>query len=132
MPSLKPEDGQKQPASSTQSIAFFLLNMSEFNASFSLFASKEKLSEKSPDHTGTIEVLADEVQAMISYLQTAEREDDWQGNSVVKIRLASWNNISPKGLAYQKGKVSKPMPKSDTATQRSAPAPVAAGSDLPF
>ena len=106
--------------------------MSEFNASFSLFASKEKASEKSPDHTGTIEVLADEVQAMISYLQTAEREDDWKGNSVVKIRLASWNNISEKGLHYQKGKVSKPMPKSDTPTERPVAAAVAAGDSLPF
>ena len=106
--------------------------MSEFNASFSLFANKEKTKETQPDHAGNIEILADEVQAMISYLQTAEREQDWKGNSVVKVRIASWNNISEKGLHYQKGKVSKPMPKSDTPTERSASAPVAAGSDLPF
>ena len=108
--------------------------MSEFNASFSLFASKEKKSENSPDHTGNIEILADEVQAMISYLQTAEREDDWQGNSVVKVRLASWNSESKNGLRYQRGKVSPPMAKSDAPTQQPAAAavPVAAGSDLPF
>ena len=112
--------------------------MAEFNASFSLFATKEKKSEKSPDHTGNIEILADEVQAMISYLQTAEREDDWQGNSVVKIRIASWNNTSEGGLQYQKGKVSPPITQAATPTQPEAcglrpPAAVAAGDDgLPF
>ena len=106
--------------------------MSEFNASFSLFASKEKKSEKSPDHTGSIEILADEVQAMISYLQTAEREDDWQGNSVVKVRLASWNSESKNGLRYQRGKVSPPMAMANTPTERPAVAAVAAGDSLPF
>ena len=106
--------------------------MSEFNASFSLFANKEKTKETQPDHAGNIEILADEVQALISYLQTAEREQDWKGNSVVKIRLASWNNISEKGLHYQKGKVSKPMPKSDTPTNQPVAAAVAAGDSLPF
>jgi len=112
--------------------------MAEFNASFSLFASKEKNSEKSPDHTGNIEILADEVQAMISYLQTAERENDWKGNSVVKIRIASWNNTSEGGLQYQKGKVSPPITQAATPTQPEAcglrpPAAVAAGDNgLPF
>ena len=108
--------------------------MSEFNASFSLFASKEKKSEKSPDHTGNIEILADEVQAMISYLQTAEREEDWKGNSVVKVRIASWNSVSKGGLTYQGGKVSPPRAKSDTPTNQPAAAavPVAAGDSLPF
>ena len=112
--------------------------MAEFNASFSLFASKEKTKETQPDHQGNIEILADEVQAMISYLQTAEREQDWKGNSVVKIRIASWNSESKNGLQYQRGKVSPPITPAATPTQPEAcglrpPAAVAAGDNgLPF
>jgi hypothetical protein len=88
--------------------------MTEFSARFSLFPSKEKKSEKSPDTTGNIEVAADQIQSMISYLQTAEREQDYQGNDVVKIRLAAWNTTSKGGMAYQSGKLSPPMANAPT------------------
>jgi hypothetical protein len=101
--------------------------MTEFSARFSLFPSKEKKSEKSPDTTGNIEVAVDQIQSMISYLQTAEREQDYQGNDVVKIRLAAWNTTSKGGMAYQSGKVSPPM--ANTAPQAVA-APVDA--NCPF
>ena len=101
--------------------------MTEFSARFSLFPSKEKKSEKSPDTTGNIEVSADQIQSMISYLQTAEREQDYQGNDIVKIRLAAWNTTSKGGMAYQSGKLSPPM--ANTPQQASA---AVVNSDVPF
>ena len=104
--------------------------MTEFNARFSLFATKEKKSEKSPDHTGNIEILEDEIQNVIAYLQNAEREVDYQDNRVVKIRLASWNTESKGGLAYQKGKMSPPI--TDTPAKAQGASSVAANDSLPF
>ena len=97
--------------------------MTDFNAKFSLFTSKEKKSEKSPDSTGNIEIAPSEVAALVAYLQDpANTEEDWQGNSVVKIRLAAWNATSKGGLDYINGLMSKPLPpmaKSDTPAQAS-------------
>ena len=41
----------------------------EFNAKFSLFPAKERKSEKSPNSTGSIEIPATEIPALIAYLQ---------------------------------------------------------------
>ena len=98
--------------------------MSDFKAKFSLFNSKEKTSEKSPDKTGNIEIASSEVAALVAYLQDpANTEEDWQGNSVVKIRLAAWNATSKGGLDYINGLASKPLPpmaQSPTAAQASS------------
>ena len=64
--------------------------MTEFSARFSLFPQEQKKSENSPDTTGNIEVLATEIPNLISYLQTAEKSEDYQGNQIVKIRMAGW------------------------------------------
>jgi uncharacterized protein (DUF736 family) len=82
----------------------------EFTAKFSLFPAKERKSEKSPDSTGSIEIPASELPALIRYLQDpANAQDDWQGNPAIKIRLAGWNATSKNGLQYVNGKVSPPM-----------------------
>jgi len=82
----------------------------EFTAKFSLFPAKEEKSEKSPDSTGSIEIPASELPALIRYLQDpANAQDDWQGNPAIKIRLAGWNATSKNGLQYVNGKVSPPM-----------------------
>ena len=95
--------------------------MTEFNAKFSLFPSKEKKSEKSPDSTGSIEIAANEVAALVSYLQDpANTQDDWQGNPAVKLRIAGWNSESKAGLRYVNGKVSPPMAQSATPAQASS------------
>lgn len=91
--------------------------MSDFTARFSLFSAKEKKSEKSPDSTGTVEFSASELPAVIAYLQdTANMQEDYQGNSVVKLRIAGWNATSKGGLAYVNGKVSPPMAQPAVAT----------------
>ena len=97
--------------------------MTEFSARFSLFPQEEKKSENSPDTTGNIEVLATEIPNLISYLQSAEQSEDYQGNQIVKIRMAGWTKESKTGKRFQSGKVSPPM--------SNAPAQ-ANTSDLPF
>lgn len=97
--------------------------MTEFSARFSLFPTDEKKSENSPDATGNIEVLATEIPNLISYLQSAEQVEDYQGNQIVKIRMAGWTKESKGGKRFQSGKVSPPM--------SNAPAQ-ALPSDLPF
>ncbi len=99
--------------------------MTEFSARFSLFPQEEKKSENSPDTTGNIEVLATEIPSLISYLQTAEQSEDYQGNQIVKIRMAGWTKESKSGKRFQSGKVSPPMSNAP-AQQQSTP------SDLPF
>ena len=64
--------------------------MSDFNIGFVQFTTLEenKKSEKSPDVTGNVEVLESSIPELINYLQTAERELDYQEeNKVVKIQI---------------------------------------------
>ncbi len=84
--------------------------MADFNISFVQFTQLEedKRTEKSPDVTGFIEVLATDVDALISYLQTAERERDYRGDEVVKLRLAGWNGETRNHIPMLKGKLSEP------------------------
>ena len=84
--------------------------MADFNIGFVQFTQLEedKRTEKSPDVTGFIEVLATDVNALINYLQTAELEEDYRGNKVVKLRLAGWNGTYRKNKPMLKGKLSAP------------------------
>ena len=88
--------------------------MSDFSINFVQFTTKEenKRTEKSPDVTGNIEVPAEEVNALISYLQNAERVLDWQDKEVVKISLAGWNREIKQGKnqgdRFLSGKLSSP------------------------
>ena len=105
--------------------------MPDFSIGFAQFTTPEaeKRTEKSPDVTGSIEVLASDVEALISYLQTAEREEDYRGDQVVKLRLAGWNGMTRKNNPMLKGKLSEPY-RPDNASSGAistvpAPAPVA-------
>ena len=84
--------------------------MSDFSINFAPFNLKESLkkSEKGPDITGNLEVPAEEVNALISYLQTAERVLNWKADEVVKIRLAGWSRETKNGDPYLSGKLSAP------------------------
>ena len=89
----------------------------EFTAKFSLFPAKERKSEKSPSSTGSIEIPATEIPALIAYLQDeANVQDDYQGNSVIKLRIAGWDATSKNGLKYLNGKVSPPLAQPAVAT----------------
>ena len=84
--------------------------MSDFSINVALFSVKEenKKSDKSPDMRGSLEVPAEEVNALISYLQTAERVMNYNDTEVVKIEFAGWRRQSKKGETYLSGKLSAP------------------------
>lgn len=102
--------------------------MSEFKATLALFPAKEKRSEKSPDHSGNIEILKSEIPSLIAYLQSAETEENYKGEPVVKLSTATWINQMRDGREYFKGSVSQPM-KRDEPTVIS---PVTNDDALPF
>ena len=92
--------------------------MTDLNASFSLFPAQEKKSERSPDYSGTIEIPADQINALVAHLGTAP-ENNWKDEPVLKLRIAGWKNESESGLKYLKGLVSVPMAQTTTSTQTS-------------
>lgn len=95
--------------------------MTDFSGNFSLFPAKEKRSDKSPDYTGTIELPLDQAMALADWLTGQPGEQAYNGETVVKIRLAGWKATSKNGMAYLNGKISAPQ-------QQQA----AASTDIPF
>ena len=93
--------------------------MTDLNASFSLFPSKEKKSERSPDFSGTIEISVDQIDALVAHLGTAP-ETNWKDESVVKLRIAGWNATSKGGMQYINGKVSTPMQQQQQTTDQAS------------
>jgi uncharacterized protein (DUF736 family) len=89
--------------------------MADLNASFSLFPSKEKKSERSPDYSGTIEISVSEIDALVAHLGTAP-ESNWKDEKVVKLRIAGWHAESKGGMKYINGKVSTPMQQQQQST----------------
>ena len=92
--------------------------MTDLNASFSLFPAQEKKSERSPDYSGTIEIPADQINALVAHLGTAP-ENNWRDEPVLKLRIAGWKAESKAGKQYVNGKVSVPMAQTTTSTQTS-------------
>ena len=86
------------------------LKMSDFSAQIAVFPREVDNGSKQPNASGDIQVLATEIPNLISFLQQAERENDYKGNSVVKLRVALWQGVSKSGSAYMSGKVTPPKP----------------------
>ena len=83
--------------------------MSELNASFSLFPTQEKRSERSPDYSGTIEIPVADIDALVAHLGS-QPESNWRDEPVVKLRIAGWNATSRNGgKSYLNGKISIPQ-----------------------
>ena len=83
--------------------------MSELNASFSLFPTQEKRSERSPDYSGTIEIPVADIDALVAHLGT-QPENNWRDEPVVKLRIAGWKATSRNGgKNYINGKISIPQ-----------------------
>jgi hypothetical protein len=99
--------------------------MTELNASFSLFPAQEKKSERSPDHSGTIEIPADQINALVAHLGT-QPENNWKDEPVLKLRIAGWNAQSKAGKTYVNGKISTPK------DQQQVPAATTDACNLPF
>ena len=98
--------------------------MSELNASFSLFPTKEKRSERSPDYSGTIEIPVADINALVPHLGT-QPESNWRDEDVIKLRIAGWKATSKGGKSYLNGKISVPM-------QQQQQAPAANDDEMPF
>ena len=94
--------------------------MANFNARFSLFPAKEKTKETSPDYTGNLELTLSEVGELINWLKEQPGEQDYKGETVVKIRLAGWRAESKGGLQYLSGKMSPPLPPREAAATADA------------
>ena len=88
-----------------------------FAARFSLFPNNNATSEKSPTQTGSIEISAAELPALIQWLQSATPENDYNNNPVVKLRIAGWDTESKGGRRYLSGRITPPMPPRDTNAQ---------------
>ena len=84
--------------------------MPDFSASIAVFPREVDNGSKQPNASGDIQVLATEIPDLITYLQQAERQNDYKGNSVVKLRVAMWQGTSKSGGAYLSGKVTAPQP----------------------
>ena len=83
--------------------------MSELNASFSLFPTKEKRSDRSPDYSGSIEIPVADIDSLVAHLDT-QPESNWRDEPVVKLRIAGWNATSRNGgKSYLNGKISIPQ-----------------------
>lgn len=96
-------------------------------ASFSLFRVNEKRSENSPDYSGGAEVLEQDVAELIEHLRSGVKEKDYQGRSVIKLRIAAWLRESKDGKKYMGGSIDIPQ------EQQAAPAaPKAWTEDVPF
>ena len=95
--------------------------MSEFKASLVLFPAKEKRNERSPDNSGNLELLTSDIPALLEYLESAEVEENYKGEKIVKLSVATWINEMKDGRKYLKGLVSPPMKRS-----------VDTDSDMPF
>ena len=97
--------------------------MPDFEARWSLFQTKEKKSEMSPDFSGNIELPVGEISNFIAYLETAEHVENYKGDDIVKIRLAGWNSVSKTGKQYQSGKMSPPQEQNEQRQPVAASAP---------
>ena len=97
--------------------------MSELNASFSLFPTQEKRSERSPDYSGSIEIPVADINALVAHLGT-QPESNWRDEPVVKLRIAGWKATSKGGKIYVNGKISIP--------QDQQPAAASSDEEVPF
>jgi uncharacterized protein (DUF736 family) len=82
--------------------------MSELNASFSLFPTQQKRSERSPDYSGSIEIPIADIDALVAHLGT-QPEINWRDEPVVKLRIAGWKAASKGGKGYINGKINIPQ-----------------------
>ena len=100
--------------------------MSELNASFSLFPTQDKRSERSPDYSGSIEIPVADIDALVAHLGT-QPEPNWRDEDVIKLRIAGWKATTKTDKSYLKGKISIPQQQ-----QQQAPADDIDEDDVPF
>ena len=75
---------------------------------FSLFTTKEKKSERSPDMSGDIEIPVSQLDELRQHM-AGEAVMNYKDEPVIKLRIAGWNTESKNGVKYINGLISVPM-----------------------
>ena len=89
-----------------------------FQANLTIFPVKSKKSERSPDNSGTLEIKESELQSFIRFLNTCDREENYKGDSVIKLSVNTWAKQMRDGRPYMQGNVKEPYkPDSNNQTQ---------------
>ena len=92
-----------------------------FNGNLSMFPTREKRTDKSPDYTGTIELPLDQAMAMAEWLTAQPGETSYNGNTVIKVSVAGWKKTSQSGMAYLSGRISPPLAKQQAQADSEMP-----------
>lgn len=72
-----------------------------FNGRFTLFPSREKKSERSPDKTGFMELELEEALKLADWITAQPGETNYKGDKIVKIPMAAWDKRSTKNPNLQ-------------------------------
>ena len=75
---------------------------------FSLFNTKEKKSERSPDMSGDIEIPMNQLDELRKHF-TSPAVMNYKDEPVIKLRIAGWNTESKNGVKYINGLISVPQ-----------------------
>ena len=75
---------------------------------FSLFNTKEKKHDRSPDMSGEIEIPVSQLDELRQHMST-QAVMNWNNEPVIKLRISGWNSESKNGLKYIGGLISVPM-----------------------
>jgi len=72
-----------------------------FKGYFSLMPVKEKKHEKGPDFSGAIDFSLEEAVKLAEWLMAQPGEQDWKGDTVVKVPLSAWNKQGTKNPEFK-------------------------------
>ena len=81
---------------------------------FSMFNTKEKKSDRSPDMSGEIEIPASMIAEIRNHL-SSPAVMNWKDEPVIKLRIAGWHAESQKGTKYINGLISVPQEQQEQA-----------------
>lgn len=75
---------------------------------FSMFNTREKKSDRSPDMSGDIEIPVSQLDELATHLKS-QPVKNYKDEPVIKLRIAGWNTESQKGTKYINGLISVPL-----------------------
>ena len=72
-----------------------------FSGFLSLFPTREKKTEKSPDYSGGIEFPLEEAMKLADWITTQPGEENYKGDLVIKVPICGWNRESAKNPDFK-------------------------------
>ena len=75
---------------------------------FSLFNTKEKKHDRSPDMSGEVEIPVSQLDELRQHM-AGSTVMNYKDEPVIKLRIAGWNNESKNGVKYINGLISVPQ-----------------------